>query len=51
MSEIAIYEKEPHPFEVDVRVPLPAACPDCGGDVLTCADLDASAKPDEKLEE
>ena len=27
-------------FDVDVRVLLPAACPDCGGDVLTCVDLD-----------
>ena len=31
------------PFAVDVRLPLPAACPDCGADVLTRADIEGPA--------
>ena len=31
------------PFAVDVRLPLPARCPDCGADVLARADMDGSA--------
>lgn len=27
-------------FAVDVRLPLPAACPDCGADVLAPADIE-----------
>ena len=27
-------------FAVDVRLPLPATCPDCGADVLTLADIE-----------
>ena len=27
-------------FAVDVRVPLPAVCPDCGADVLARADIE-----------
>ena len=26
-------------FAIDVRLPLPAVCPDCGADVLTRADI------------
>ena len=29
-------------FAVDVRLPLPAVCPDCGGDVLARADIEGS---------
>ncbi len=28
------------PFAIDVRLPLPAACPDCGADVLARADIE-----------
>ena len=26
-------------FVIDVRLPLPATCPDCGADVLASADI------------
>ena len=32
-------------FAVDVRLPLPAMCPDCGADVLTRADIEGRATP------
>ena len=32
-------------FAIDVRMPLPATCPDCGADVLTCADVEGEAQP------
>ena len=32
-------------FEIDVRLPLPATCPDCGADVLTRADIEGGATP------
>ena len=32
-------------FAVDVRLPLPASCPDCGGDVLARADLEVPEPP------
>ena len=28
-------------FAIDVRLPLPVKCPDCGGDVLALADIEA----------
>ena len=28
-------------FAIDVRLPLPARCPDCGADVLALADIEA----------
>ncbi|MYN66251.1 MAG: hypothetical protein F4X11_14670 [Acidobacteria bacterium] len=30
---------------VDVRLPLPAVCPDCGADVLASADIKGEAQP------
>ena len=30
-------------FAVDVRLPLPATCPDCGADVLARADIEGDA--------
>jgi hypothetical protein len=33
-------------FTVDVRLPLPAACPDCGADVLARADIEGPDPPD-----
>ena len=33
-------------FAVDVRLPLPAVCPDCGGDVLSCADIEGETEQD-----
>ena len=36
-------------FAVDVRLPLPAACPDCGGDVLARADLEVPDLPGRPL--
>ena len=30
-------------FAVDVRLPLPATCPDCGADVLARADIEGPA--------
>ena len=27
-------------FAIDVRLPLPATCPDCGADVLSRADIE-----------
>ena len=32
-------------FAVDVRLPLPAVCPDCGADVLASADIKGEAQP------
>ena len=32
-------------FAVDVRLPLPAVCPDCGADVLASADIKGGAQP------
>ncbi len=32
-------------FAVDVRLPLPATCPDCGADVLARADIEGPAPP------
>ena len=32
-------------FAVDVRLPLPASCPDCGGDVLARADIEGPDPP------
>ena len=32
-------------FAVDVRLPLPAACPDCGADVLARADIEGPDPP------
>ena len=32
-------------FAVDVRLPLPTVCPDCGADVLACSDLEAPGSP------
>ena len=32
-------------FAVGVRLPLPAVCPDCGGDVLARADIEAPEPP------
>ena len=34
------------PFAIDVRLPLPATCPDCGADVLARADIEGPAPPD-----
>ena len=31
-------------FAVDVRLPLPALCPDCGGDVLSRADIEGETE-------
>ena len=36
-------------FAVDVRLPLPAVCPDCGADVLARADMEAPAPPGRPL--
>ena len=33
------------PFAIDVRLPLPAVCPDCGADVLASADIKGKAQP------
>lgn len=33
------------PFDIDMRVPLPAKYPDCGADVLARADIEGSARP------
>jgi len=30
-------------FAVDVRLPLPSTCPDCGADVLARSDIEAPA--------
>ena len=30
-------------FAIDVRLPLPAVCPDCGADVLASADIKNAA--------
>ena len=32
-------------FAVDLRLPLPAACPDCGANVLARADIEVPAPP------
>ena len=32
-------------FDIDVRLPLPAVCPDCGGDVLARADIEGPDPP------
>ena len=32
-------------FSIDVRLPLPATCPDCGADVLASADITGEAQP------
>ena len=32
-------------FVIDVRLPLPATCPDCGADVLASADIKGEAQP------
>ena len=32
-------------FAIDVRLPLPATCPDCGADVLARADIKDEAQP------
>ena len=32
-------------FAIDVRLPLPATCPDCGADVLARADIKGEAQP------
>ena len=32
-------------FAVDVRLPLPASCPDCGADVLARADIEGPDPP------
>ena len=32
-------------FVIDVRLPLPAVCPDCGADVLASADIKGEAQP------
>ena len=31
-------------FAIDVRLPLPATCPDCGADVLASADIEGEAQ-------
>ena len=31
-------------FAVDVRLPLPAVCPDCGADVLSRADIEGKTE-------
>ena len=31
-------------FAIDVRLPLPARCPDCGADVLALAKIEAPSK-------
>ena len=31
-------------FAIDVRLPLPAVCPDCGADVLASADIKGDAQ-------
>ena len=31
-------------FVIDVRLPLPATCPDCGADVLASADIKGEAR-------
>ena len=32
-------------FAVDVRLPLPTACPDCGADVLARSDIEVPVPP------
>lgn len=32
-------------FAIDVRLPLPATCPDCGADVLASADIEEPSPP------
>ena len=32
-------------FAIDVRLPLPATCPDCGADVFASADITGEAQP------
>lgn len=32
-------------FAIDVRLPLPATCPDCGADVLARADIEGPSPP------
>ncbi len=32
-------------FAIDVRLPLPAVCPDCGADMLASADIKSGAQP------
>ena len=32
-------------FAIDVRLPLPTTCPDCGADVLASADIKGEAQP------
>ena len=32
-------------FAIDVRLPLPTVCPDCGADVLASADIKGEAQP------
>ena len=32
-------------FAIDVRLPLPATCPDCGADVLASADIKEERSP------
>ena len=32
-------------FAIDVRLPLPAVCPDCGADVLARADIEGPSPP------
>ena len=32
-------------FVIDVRLPRPATCPDCGADVLASADIKGEAQP------
>ena len=32
-------------FAIDIRLPLPAVCPDCGADVLASADIKGGAQP------
>ena len=36
------------PVAVDVRLPLPATCLDCGADVLAHADVEGPATPDSR---
>ena len=32
-------------FVIDVRLPLPTTCPDCGADVLASTDIKGEAQP------
>ena len=37
-------------FTIDVRLPLPATCPDCGADVLASADITGEAQPQSAIQ-